>query len=106
VQVELWRRVPDPRYVADPKVGSRHSHGDAIDVGLVDADGHAVVLPTDFDDFSDAAHRDRALAGPRGAEARLLERAMTAAGFVGLATEWWHFDAGPATKYPLADEPL
>jgi zinc D-Ala-D-Ala dipeptidase len=101
VQAELWKRVHDPRYVADPKLGSRHSRGDAVDLGLVDLDGHAVALPTDFDDFTAAAHRDR-----ENLEARRLEAAMTAAGFVGLATEWWHFDAGTATKYPIADDPL
>jgi len=106
VQFELWKRVPDPRYVADPKLGSRHNHGAAIDVGLVAADGSAVALPTQFDDFTEAAHRDRALAGDAGAEARRLEAAMTAAGFIGLPTEWWHFDAPDATKYPISDDPL
>jgi D-alanyl-D-alanine dipeptidase len=102
IQLVLWKKVPDPRYVADPKQGSRHSRGAAIDVGLVAADGKPVELPTAFDDFTPAAHRDRAL--PRSAEARLLASAMTEAGFVGMPTEWWHFDA-PDT-YPLSDAPL
>ncbi len=102
IQAILWKKVPDPRYVADPKQGSKHSRGAAIDVALVAADGKPVELPTAFDDFTPAAHRDRAL--PRSAEARLLAAAMTEAGFVGLPTEWWHFDA-PDT-YPLSDEPL
>ncbi len=104
VQEELWRRVPDPRYVADPKVGSKHTRGAAVDVGLVDEEGRAVVLPTAYDDFSEAAHREKALAGARAAEARLLDAVMTGAGFVGLPTEWWHFDA--PEEYPLSDEPL
>lgn len=106
IQRALWRRVHDPRYVADPAKGSRHNRGAAVDVGLVDADGKPVPLPTAFDDFTAAAHRARALAGPRGAEARLLDAAMRHAGFVGLATEWWHFDAPDAARYPLSDEPL
>ena len=105
IQQLLWQRVPDPRYVADPsKQGSRHSRGAAVDVALVDKDGKPVVLPTRFDDFSKAAHRDRALVGDKGAEARRLDAAMRAAGFVGLATEWWHFDA--PGNYTLSDEPL
>jgi zinc D-Ala-D-Ala dipeptidase len=104
IQQLLWQRVPDPRYVADPKQGSRHSRGAAVDVALVDKDGKPVVLPTRFDDFSKAAHRDRALAGDNGAEARRLDAAMRAAGFVGLATEWWHFDA--PGSYALSDKPL
>ena len=102
IQAILWKKVPDPRYVADPKVGSKHSRGAAIDVALVDLDGKPVELPTKFDDFTAAAHRDKAL--PRSAEARRLAAAMTEAGFVGLPTEWWHFDAPDA--YPLSDEPL
>jgi len=106
IQAELWKRVPDERYVANPKDGSRHGRGAAVDVGLVAKDGSAVALPTKFDDFSEAAHRDHALAGERGAEARRLEAAMKQAGFVGLATEWWHFDAPDASRFPLSDDPL
>ena len=27
---------------------------------------------------------------------------MKAAGFVGMPTEWWHFDAPDAAKFPLS----
>lgn len=106
IQELLWKRVPDPRYVANPKTGSRHNRGAAVDLALVDADGQPVTLPTAFDDFTKAAHRARALAGARGVEARRLERAMRKAGFRPLPTEWWHFDAPDSARYPLADDPL
>jgi D-alanyl-D-alanine dipeptidase len=106
IQSELWRRVPDPRYVADPRIGSKHGRGAAVDVALADTAGKLVALPTKFDDFSQAAHRDHALAGDAGAEARRLEKAMVGAGFLPLATEWWHFDAPDSARYPLSDEPL
>lgn len=106
VQAELWKLVPDERYVANPARGSRHSRGAAVDLGIVAKDGTAVALPTEFDDFSAAAHRDRALKGDHGLEARRLEAAMTSAGFVPLPTEWWHFDADDAGTYPLSDDPL
>jgi D-alanyl-D-alanine dipeptidase len=106
IQKALWKRVPDPRYVADPKDGSKHNRGAAVDVALVDKDGKPVVLPTKFDEFSSAAHRDKALVGDRGVEAKRLEAAMTAAGFVGLPTEWWHFDASDFANYAIADVPL
>lgn len=106
IQKELWKRVPDPKYVADPKSGSKHNRGAAVDVALVDKDGKPVKLPTKFDEFTVAAHRDHALVGDDGAEARLLEKAMSDAGFVPLPTEWWHFDAPDFTKYTLSDEPL
>jgi len=100
----LWKRVPDPRYVANPKVGSKHSRGAAVDVAVVDKDGKPVPLPTQFDDFSKAAHRKHALAGALGAEAKRLEDAMVAAGFTAMPTEWWHFDA--PSKYSLSNDPL
>jgi D-alanyl-D-alanine dipeptidase len=106
IQEVFWKLVPDERYVANPKQGSRHNRGAAVDVAVVDEEGKPVALPTKFDDFSEAAHRKQALKGQQGAEARTLEAAMKAAGFVGMPTEWWHFDAPDATKYPLSDEAL
>jgi D-alanyl-D-alanine dipeptidase len=106
IQKELWRRVPDRRYVADPRVGSKHGRGAAVDVALADQDGHPVTLPTEFDDFTVAAHRDHALVGDAGAEARRLEKAMLDAGWKAMPTEWWHFDAPDFASYPLSDEPL
>jgi D-alanyl-D-alanine dipeptidase len=109
IQEVLWKRVHDPRYVADPKVGSKHGRGAAVDVALADRAGKPVPLPTKFDDFTEAAHRDRALAdeaGEAGAEARRLETAMADAGFQPLATEWWHFDAPDSANYTLSNEPL
>ena len=106
IQELLWKKVPDPRYVADPKVGSKHNRGAAIDLAVVDKAGKPVVLPTKFDEFTKAAHRDRALAGDKGAEARRLARAMRGAGFTGMPTEWWHYDAPDSARYALSDEPL
>jgi zinc D-Ala-D-Ala dipeptidase len=106
IQEKFWALVPDPRYVANPAVGSKHSRGAAVDVALVDAGGQPVVLPTKFDEFSEAAHRSRALAGPQGAEAKRLADAMLGAGFAGIPTEWWHFDAPDGADYALSNEPL
>jgi len=106
IQKILWERVPDPKYVADPKQGSRHNRGAAVDIALVDKDGNAVTLPTKHDEFSKAAHRKNALAGKAGVEATKLSQAMLAAGFKPMATEWWHFDAPDSAKYAISDEPL
>lgn len=106
IQKKLWEKVKDPRYVANPKTGSRHNRGAAVDLAIVDKDGKAVTLPTEFDDFSRRAHRKRALKGDQGAEAKRLETAMKEAGFVPMATEWWHFDAPEAHDYKISDQPL
>lgn len=107
VQKRFWELVPDPRYVADPKKGSRHNRGAAVDATLVDAQGRELEMPTGYDDFSEAAHRASKSGSPsaRG-NAGVLEAAMAAHGFKGLATEWWHFDFGGWERFPLLDEPL
>jgi D-alanyl-D-alanine dipeptidase len=106
IQDRFWKLVPDPRYVANPKFGSKHSRGAAVDLAIVDQDGKPVTLPTKFDEFSKAAHRDRALAGADGAEAVKLQAAMKDAGFLPMPTEWWHFDAPDSADYALSNEPL
>lgn len=106
IQEKFWKLVPDERYVANPKKGSRHSRGAAVDLALADEDGALLAMPTAFDDFTAKAHRKNALAGKQGREAKRLERAMTKAGFIGIPTEWWHYDSPDASKYRLSNEPL
>ena len=116
VQEQLWTLVPDERYVGKPArgpdgkpvEGSRHNRGAAVDLSLVDlASGEALPMPTDYDDFSERAHRDyRQLDAAVLANRARLEAAMAAEGFSGLATEWWHFDAPGWEHYPLLDIPL
>jgi D-alanyl-D-alanine dipeptidase len=107
VQYAMWEILPDPDYVADPARGSRHNRGAAVDVGLRALDGRELVLPTAHDDFTRKAHRDAADLPLEAIENReRLERAMTAAGWLPLPTEWWHYDAPGWEQYPLGDEPL
>ncbi len=107
VQKRFWELVPDPRYVADPKKGSRHNRGAAVDLTLVDAAGRELEMPTGYDDFSEAAHRSSQAGTPAArANAKTLEDAMTRHGFKGLPTEWWHFDFAGWQAFPLLDVPL
>ena len=107
IQRQLWALVPDERYVADPAKGSRHNRGAAVDLTLVDAAGAELPMPTGFDDFTERAHRDYDdLPAAAIANRARLERLMTAAGFTGLPTEWWHFDADGLEQYGILDLPL
>ncbi len=94
VQQRMWERIPDPRYVSDPAVNAgRHTRGTAVDVTLVDRLGRELSMPTDFDDFSEAAHAEARTATPlQAGNARRLRRAMERRGFLAFPTEWWHFD--------------
>lgn len=107
VQYAMWEILPDPTYVADPARGSRHNRGAAVDVGVVGLDGEPVPLPTDHDDFTPAAHRNAEdLPAAAIANREQLERVMVEAGWMPLASEWWHFDAPNWERYPLRDDPL
>ncbi len=111
IQQTFWRLVPDARYVAKPILseglpiaGSRHNRGMAVDVSLADEKGLPLEMPTDFDDFSEKAHRNyKGHSQQAKKHLQILEQAMHEAGFKGIATEWWHFDAIGWEKYTLLD---
>ena len=85
VQRLMWRLVPNPDYVADPHVGSRHNRGAAVDLTLVDQRGRPLPMPSPYDEFSPRAHRDFAGGSARERQNRaLLEEVMARHGFVGL----------------------
>lgn len=107
VQKALWKRFPKPGYVADPKYGSHHNRGAAVDLTLVTMDGVEVEMPTPFDTFSKAAHhsyRGGTLASQGHRDT--LRRAMEAVGFKINRMEWWHYELPDAGKYPVRDDPF
>ena len=106
VQWKLWKAMPKSEsqkhiYLADPRKGSIHNYGLAIDLTVVDGNGVPLDMGTPFDFFGPKAQ-------PR-LEARLLEtgeltkdqvdnrkllrNVMTGAGFTITSSEWWHFNA-------------
>jgi D-alanyl-D-alanine dipeptidase len=106
VQRAMWALVPDPRYIADPRKGSVHGRGGAVDLTLVDSSGHPVPMPTAFDEFTPAAWAN-APAAPEAARNRaVLRAAMESAGFRGIRTEWWHFSARGSGAWPIVNAPL
>ena len=92
-QFRLWEVCPNGTYVANPYNGySKHSRGNTVDITLVTLDGGAVEMPSGFDEFSTLADRDYSdVSETAAAHANLLEQAMTAAGFIPYAGEWWHY---------------
>ena len=104
----LWQECPDPRFVAPPERGSRHSRGASVDVTLADpSSGQDLDLGTDFDEFDSPAAASEALGLEDGvmSRRRRLRDWMEAAGFVGIASEWWHFDAIDWREHPMREEP-
>ena len=106
VTKQMWKAMPDERYAANPAKGSGHNRGAAVDVGLVNiATGKPVVMPTEFDDFSEKAHHNyRQLSVEVIHNRQLLKMVMEKYGFVALETEWWHYSwPGAAQKFALLD---
>jgi zinc D-Ala-D-Ala dipeptidase len=111
VTKQLWDatpRGPKKNYVANPKKGSKHNRGCAVDLSLHDLrTGALVEMPSGFDDFSEKAHRDYMGAGARAnANRSRLQGYLEAEGFVGLSNEWWHFDFTGWESYPVMDIPF
>ena len=105
VQQQLWDALEgtDLRlYLANPARGSIHSYGMALDLTLVDADGVELDMGTGFDDMTELSHPaleegfllSGQLSEQQLANRCLLREAMLQAGFLGINTEWWHFDCG------------
>lgn len=107
IQQTLWTILPDERYVANPKKGSRHNRAASVDVTLVDSEGKELQMPTGFDDFGPRAHHhyqdlpDQAI---RNRE--LLKGLMEKAGFIPLPEEWWHYDDNNWVQFDILDVPF
>ena len=101
-QWKLWEHTPDPEFLADPRRGSPHSRGVAVDLSLVDAKGTQLEMGTDFDAFTPLSHHG-ALDIPRAAQHNraLLLGIMTAAGWHFYENEWWHYQLADARQYEL-----
>ena len=106
----FWDATPADKheFVADPREGSRHNRGCAVDLSLYDLKtGREVEMPSGYDEMSERSYADY----PGGtAEQRrlrqLLRAAMEHEGFKVYAQEWWHFDYKDWQKYPILNVPF
>lgn len=101
----FWDATPDDKkiFVADPKDGSRHNRGCAIDMSLYDLKtGKPVEMTGVYDEMSERSypfypggtsiehwHRD------------ILRHAMESEEFTVYEFEWWHFDYKDWRHYPI-----
>jgi len=104
----LWNHTPDPEFLADPRSGSPHSRGAAVDVGLLDAMGEPLDMGTPFDAFTPLSHHGASAISPAAQRNRmLLLGLMTAAGWDFYSKEWWHYQLFNSRRFPLiADSAL
>lgn len=107
VQYQMWEIVKgtdQQKYVAAPGgTGSMHNYGAAVDLTLIHVDSGLVDMGTPFDFFGKLAQpryetqflAEGKLIEDQVANRRLLRWIMIQAGFAGILSEWWHFNAFP-----------
>lgn len=117
-QRALWNALNMPEsskhiYVADPRKGSIHNYGCAIDLSLANENGKELDMGTAFDFFGELAQPRcelRMLKAGKLSKAQYqnrlkLRQCMTKAGFTITSSEWWHFNAcsrrKAAARWPI-----
>jgi D-alanyl-D-alanine dipeptidase len=105
VQQIFWDKLdmPDEEkdyYLADPKKGSIHNFGCAIDLTIMDINnGNVLDMGTGFDDFVELAWitletkfiEEGRLTRQQVDNRLILRNCMEKAGFSPVENEWWHF---------------
>jgi len=108
VTVKFFTIASDKSFVANPKDGSRHNRGCAIDLTLIDLKtGKEIEMPTPYDSFAAEAASDYMNLPANVIQNReLLRKTMEKHGFRVLKNEWWHFDFLGWKSYELMDIPF
>jgi D-alanyl-D-alanine dipeptidase len=103
IQWKLWNKVPNPKYVADPRKGSMHNRGSAIDLTIVDENGEQLDMGTAYDYFGKKGwtfykELPEAVLNNR----KLLRETLAKYELKHIKTEWWHF-AYRSKRYSISD---
>ncbi len=108
VTVKFFAIASDKSFVANPKDGSRHNRGCAIDLTLINLrTGKELEMPSPYDSFAAAAASDfMDLPAASIKNRELLRSTMEKSGFRVLNNEWWHFDFNGWKNYELMDIPF
>lgn len=106
VQQKMWDVVQMPieekvKFLSNPKRGSIHNYGCAVDVGLATNNGEEVDMGSPFDHMGIEAHpvaeqkllAEGVLTDTIVKNRQLLRNIMHKAGFYNIQTEWWHFNS-------------
>jgi len=109
VHAELFRygaSTGRPTLFVNPQEAwSFHCSGTAVDITLVDSNGHEIPMPSNFDEAGPLPSAGSPISDGRVmANLARLRDAMLQSGFTTIDLEWWHFDdasfTDPATHIP------
>jgi zinc D-Ala-D-Ala dipeptidase len=103
--VLMWELIKDERYVANPKNGSNHNRGLAVDLTLINlTTKQEINMGTGFDNFTDTAHHTfTALPQAILDNRKLLKTTMEQYGFKAFDTEWWHYSWPNNANFEVMD---
>ena len=107
VQQKMWDLLDSipvharVKFVSNPKNGSLHNYGCAVDLTLCDENGVPLDMGAGYDDMSKIAYpeleqhflKTGELTLAQYQNRLLLRKSMRSAGFSQLPTEWWHYNA-------------
>lgn len=106
VQQAMWDVLDLPlkektKYVSNPRYGSLHNFGAAVDVSIMDQYGDLLDMGTGYDHFGELAYPSKEEELLESGELKLeqiqnrqlLRSVMYKAGFTNIHTEWWHFNS-------------
>ena len=96
------------KFVADPKIGSNHNRGCAVDLSLYDLKtGKEVKMPCEYDTFNECAY-PTFIGGTKKERLKrdFLIKVMERYGFTVHSNEWWHYDHKDCGLYDILDIPL
>ncbi len=101
----FWDMTPeeDKKFVANPKDGSRHNRGCAIDLSLFEiSSGKEVDMTSEYDEMSERSYPDYKGGTDEQRKMRdLLRTKMEAFGFNVYEYEWWHYDYSDWKSYRI-----
>ncbi len=110
VTKKFWDETPPSKrqFVANPRKGSKHNRGCAVDLTLIDlATGKEIPMPSRYDEFSESA--SSSYPGGKAEERKmrtLLRTMMEPEGFRVDPGEWWHFDYKDWRVYRILNVPF
>jgi len=105
VQQKMWDVLDMPinektKFVSNPKNGSIHNYGCAVDLTIATIDGKPLDMGASFDEIGKIAYprleqqflKSGELTQQQVDNRKLLRKVMRNGGFYNIQTEWWHFN--------------
>lgn len=107
VQQKMWDALDSipvaerGKFLSNPKYGSVHNYGAAVDLTIIDANKKPLDMGADYDDIRKIAYpsleseflANGELTITHIENRKLLRKVMSYAGFRNIPSEWWHFNS-------------